>query len=90
MTRTRIISFVVFCLYIAAVCYLCFSKPGDIPTIQLNFFGLPVDKIVHFLMFLPFPLLAYRSFDSTDSRNSRRILLIVGMTAAVIALAAVT
>lgn len=90
MTRTRIISFIVFCLYIAAVCYLCFSKPDDIPTIQFNFLGLPIDKIVHFLMFLPFPLLAFLSFDAKDSKNGRRLLLMLGIVAAGIALAAAT
>ena len=25
--------------------------------------GIPIDKVVHFLMFFPFPLLAYLAFD---------------------------
>jgi VanZ family protein len=72
------------------VCYLCFSKPDDIPTIQFNFLGLPIDKIVHFLMFLPFPLLAFLTFDAKDSKNGRRLLLLLGIVAAGTALAAAT
>lgn len=90
MTRTRIISLVVFCLYIAAVCYLCFAKPDNIPVVQFSFFGLPIDRPVHFLMFLPFPLLAFNAFDSEGAKVGRRALLISGIAAAGMALAVMT
>lgn len=89
-SKTRIIYILSFCLYILAVCYLCFARPDDIPSIEITFFGLPVDKIVHFLMFFPFPVLAFKAFDSEDSKPGRRILLIIGIGAAGTALAALT
>lgn len=90
MTRTRIISLTLFILYIAAVCYLCFAKPDDIPSIEITFFGLPVDKVVHFLMFLPFPVLAFKAFDSGDCKIGRSTLLLAGIAAAGAAIAAMT
>lgn len=90
MTRKRIISLILFCIYIMAVCYLCFAKPDDMPSVQISFWGLPIDKVVHFLMFLPFPLLAFLAFDSEDSRIGRRALLLLGIVAAGIAVAALT
>ena len=50
-------------LYVAAVGYLCFAnfdKMSDVPKV---FLGFPTDKIVHFCMFFPFPILAYLSYD---------------------------
>jgi VanZ family protein len=90
MTRTRIISLIAFFIYIAALCYLCFAKPDDMPSIEITFFGLPIDKVAHFLMFLPFPFLAFKSFEPADCRSARRILLLLGITAAGTALAALT
>ena len=90
MTRTRIISLILFCLYIIAVGYLCFAKPDDIPSVEISFFGLPIDKVAHFLMFLPFPLLAFLTFDTEDSKAGRRTLLLLGVVAAGIAVAALT
>ena len=90
MTRTRIISLILFSLYIAAVCYLCFAKPDEMPSIEISFFGLPIDKVVHFLMFLPFPILAFKAFESDNYKTGRRILLLLGIAAAGIALAAMT
>ena len=52
------ISMVLFCLYILAVCILCFMKPDDLPQVERTFFGIPLDKVAHFLMFLPFPILS--------------------------------
>ena len=90
MTRTRIIASIAFCIYIAGLCYLCFARPDEIPSIELMFFGLPIDKVVHFLMFLPFPILAFKAFESEDYKSGRLSLLLLGITAAGIALAALT
>lgn len=59
----RILRIVLFLVYVSAVAWLCFGtfKPGaDIPRSLL---GFPIDKVVHFLMFLPFPLLGTIAFD---------------------------
>lgn len=48
-----------FCVYLTAVGVLCFIKPSSIPEIDIKtFLGIPIDKIFHFMMFLPYPILA--------------------------------
>jgi VanZ family protein len=88
--RTRTIYIFFFCLYIAALCYLCFARPDGVPSIEINFFGIPIDKVVHFLMFLPFPFLAFKAFESENLKNGRHIILFLGITAAGAALATLT
>jgi len=64
MTRKQIILFrVLFFLYIAAVLVLCFARFDNNPDIPRSFLGIPMDKLVHFLMFFPFPILAFLAFD---------------------------
>ena len=57
--KRRILFITAFLLYMAAVLYLCLAKPEDLPQTELYLFGIPLDKAGHFLMFLPFPILAY-------------------------------
>ena len=57
--KRRILFITAFLLYMAAVLYLCLAKPEDLPQTELYLFGIPLDKAAHFLMFLPFPILAY-------------------------------
>lgn len=55
---------VVLLAYILTVAYLCFGNLSNIRhDIPSSLFGIPADKIVHFLMFLPFPILSWFSFD---------------------------
>ena len=50
------------CTYIIAIAYLCFMRPDDMPEIRPDLWGIPIDKIMHFIMFFPFPILAYAAF----------------------------
>lgn len=50
-------------LYLAAVAVLCFANFGSLSEMPRSFLGIPTDKLVHFAMFLPFPALAFFSFD---------------------------
>ena len=77
--KRRHMAILLFALYLAAVAYLCFLKPGSIPVLQQFIFGIPTDKVIHFTMFLPYPILAYISF-----RPDRK-----GMSIHLIALAAI-
>jgi len=52
-----------FFLYLAAVLYLCFGKFDHTPDVPWALLGIPSDKLVHFCMFFPFPLLAFLAFD---------------------------
>ena len=54
-------------LYIAAVAFLCFAHFEKMPDIQKTVLGLEQDKIVHFLMFLPFPFLSYFAIGKNPS-----------------------
>lgn len=76
MTTRRIIYIIVLCLYIAAVAFLCFAKPEDMPQMPSLWFGLPADKVGHFLMFMPFPILAFLTFETEGMTVGRKILLL--------------
>ena len=60
-----------------AVAFLCFVKPDDMPQLPTLWFGLPADKVGHFLMFLPFPILAYSVFHKADVSLGRHILMVL-------------
>jgi len=61
--RQRMAFRVVFFLYVAAVLFLCFARFDNAPSVDLGLLGIPTDKLVHFAMFCPFPVLAYLSFN---------------------------
>ncbi|MBO4843401.1 MAG: VanZ family protein [Bacteroidales bacterium] len=59
---TRIFFGILLLIYLAAVLYLCFSTLQNLPHVQRKIWGIPTDKLVHFVMFLPFPFLMYLTF----------------------------
>ena len=72
--KRRIFARILFLLYLVAICILCFGKfsgSSDFPTSLL---GIPSDKIVHFLMFLPFPILAFFAFDKYTESTGKSLL----------------
>ena len=84
----RHISVFLFCLYILAVGIMCFAKPDGLPSMTFDWFGLPADMIAHFLMFIPFPVLAYFAFVPVRCGKCRKFLCIIAIAiiAAVMAL----
>ena len=90
MLTIRTISTISFCLYLAAVAYLCFAKPEDVPHLPEYWFGLPADKLGHLLMFMPFPFLGYLAFSNTEASFFRKALLLTGLLAAGAAIAVAT
>ena len=54
---------VLFFCYLAGVLFLCFGHCESAPSVPLSFLGIPTDKLVHFGMFFPFPILAFLAFD---------------------------
>lgn len=82
MKKTRIISVIVFCIYIAAVLVLCFMKPDNLPHTPFMIFGIQTDKIAHFFMFAPFPMLAYAAFAGKWDNVWKHLLLLAGLLAA--------
>lgn len=49
---------VLLVVYLAAVAYVCFAGQGSLPDFGDWKFPIPADKCVHFLLFLPWPILA--------------------------------
>ena len=55
-------------LYLGAVAYLCFANFDKVQDMPKTLFGIPLDKIVHFCMFFPFPIIAFFSYDRKTDR----------------------
>ena len=66
---------IVFLLYLAAVLYLCFGNFSDMSSVAKHFLGIESDKLVHFLMFLPFPILFYLAFGWKTRNPLQSVLL---------------
>ncbi len=64
-------------LYLAAVAVLCFAKFSSLSSVPGSFLGIPTDKIVHFFMFLPFPVLALLSFELKKPHLFKLVLIVV-------------
>lgn len=65
--RLRHIYTLLFCIYLAAVAFLCFMQTENLPDISAEtFLGIPIDKVLHFLMFLPYPVLSGMTFIDTE------------------------
>ena len=75
--KRRILFITAFLLYMAAVLYLCLAKPEDLPQTELYLFGIPLDKAAHFLMFLPFPILAYSTLWKRDRKAWTDIAIVI-------------
>jgi hypothetical protein len=75
MTRRQLlIARIVFAVYLIVVGFLCCGKFSGTEKVPLVLWGIPTDKIVHFLMFLPFPALAYLAFDRYQGNRSSSFL----------------
>lgn len=69
-------------LYIGAVLLLCLMNPESLPQVERHYFGIPADKVVHFIMFLPYPVLAGLSFMQRDFHIVRNLTILLVITAA--------
>ena len=59
--------------YLAAVAYLCFARLENMNDMALFILGIPADKVAHFLMFLPFPVLMLLCYDKFSVRPSQAV-----------------
>ena len=78
----RILKIVVFLAYLGLVAWLCFGNIKPDPDLPRSIFGIPADKVAHFLMFLPAPLLGTLAF---DFRSWWRALALMTLLANVLA-----
>ena len=60
--KLKHMALILFCIYIVAVILLCIIRTDNIPELPKFLFGIPLDKVTHFIMFLPFPILGYTAF----------------------------
>lgn len=61
--KNNLIFKILLILYLATVAWLCFGHFDNVSDVPKAFWGIPTDKIVHFLMFFPFPVLCFLAFD---------------------------
>ena len=75
MTRRQlVIARILFAMYLVAVAVLCFGKFESSQDMPRELWGIPTDKVVHFLMFFPCPALAYLAFDRYKGNRSSSFL----------------
>lgn len=82
LKHRRTISGITFCLYMTAVLVLCLIKTDGLPEVEKSFFGIPFDKVAHFMMFLPFPILSGLTFIPKDSGIQIRLATMAVLTIA--------
>ena len=91
MTRRQLIwARILFAVYLAAVAFLCFGQFSSSHDVPMDLWGIPTDKVVHFLMFFPFPLLARLAFGGYRGKPGQAILKTVAAFLAGCAFAAGT
>lgn len=89
--RSRVIlSRIVFFLYLIAICFLLFATADNLPSISSTIWGLPTDKVAHFLMFFPFPILAFMSSNRVSKKIWHPLLFALVLFALGGAVAAIT
>jgi VanZ family protein len=64
-------------IYLAGVAYLCFGHFGNLPDIQKTLFGIPMDKVVHFCMFFPAPLIGFFAFTDKPSSPGKALVSLI-------------
>ena len=81
---------IMLCIYIVVVAVLCFMKTDSLPSVELHFLGIPIDKLAHFIMFVPFPVLAYMTFWPTNAGKPGKMGVLIVIMAAGTGLAKAT
>lgn len=74
--RLKYFSRILLGLYIIAVCLLCFMRFSTGIDMSSTWFGIPKDKVVHGLMFFPFPILMSMAFFRANGRPLKRIVFL--------------
>lgn len=79
MSRRVLFPRILMLLYICTVAFLCFHRFSSLPSISQTVLGIPTDKIVHFIMFFPFPVLTVMCI--RNAPKSRSAVIIQGIMA---------
>ena len=62
--RRHFILKAIFILYIIGLCFCCFWNFRGSIDLGTEWWGIPKDKIVHFFLFFPFPIVFYLAFSA--------------------------
>lgn len=68
-----------FVAYLLGVGYLCLHSFSSTPKLPFALWDIPSDKLVHMIMFMPFPVLAYLSYDKRSNSNLRAFLFVAAV-----------
>lgn len=74
MKKRNIIGFILLLVYLGVLAWCCFGNFDDMPKPEKEFLGIEFDKIVHFIMFMPFPFLCFLAFDCITAKPWKAIL----------------
>lgn len=69
----RIVSFIILLSYVALVCYMClanFNNTEMASWLPETLFGIQADKVIHFCLFFPVPILFFITFHGKSVFNS--------------------
>lgn len=80
--RQQMIWKILMLLYLVAVAYICFAPGDSIPQLPKWNIPIPMDKLVHFTLFLPFPIVAFFAFNLKGSFKNICLLFLVGIVLA--------
>lgn len=70
--RARLFKFLMV-LYVICVCFLCFGSFSGIEKAPKYLFGIESDKIAHFCMFFPFPIIYYLACKSLTRKPMKAV-----------------
>ena len=91
MLRKALFWRILLIVYLAAVAYICFASQGGLPSFENWPFKIPADKVVHFVMFLPWPILACLSVLPFGAESTHKtVIVMMLMTLAGCAIAGAT
>ncbi len=77
MKKRNILTLSLFIIYLGAVAYCCFGHFSELPDMGKDtLFGIPTDKVVHFLMFFPFPILCFLTFTGRTQKPLHTMLIV--------------
>ena len=87
--RARIFQ-IIMIIYLAAVGFLCFANFHQMPDVPKSFLGIQMDKVVHFLMFFPFPIVAFLAYDRFTNTPLQALAALISICAVGCAFAGLT
>ena len=77
-------------LYLAGVAYLCFNNFKSLPSVSRTILGFETDKVVHFLMFFPFPIISVWCYSKLPDNFGKAVFRRLDMMVIGAAIAAFT